>query len=86
MTLQQEINSEAAYAYMAIMRLLAQVMTMIWGAIQGRNYRLVTAATLPATTWTSVPGDVPATAGTASKTVTIGSVPGGTFFQVELVP
>jgi hypothetical protein len=60
-------------------------LTITWRAIPGRTYRLVRTGSFPATTWDPVPGDVPATAGTAAKSVTIDSAPGGTFFQVEIV-
>lgn len=56
-----------------------------WRTIPGRSYRLVRSGTLPAAQWTAVPGDVQATGVTATKSVALGSSPGGDFYQVELI-
>ncbi len=60
-------------------------LTITWRSIPGEIYRLVSSDTVPAAQWNDIPGDVPATSGTASKSVTIGTTPGGTYFQVEQV-
>jgi hypothetical protein len=56
-----------------------------WRSIPGQTYRLVSADTLPATSWTPVAGNVDATGATASKMVSITASPGSLFLRVELV-
>ncbi len=58
---------------------------IIWRAIPGGSYRLLQSGSLPAAQWTAVPGVVEAAGVTATKSIAIEAMSGGSFFKVELI-
>lgn len=59
--------------------------TILWHAVPGTTYRLVSATTLPATEWSPVPGEVTSTGSTASQTIVLTPDVSASFLRVELV-
>jgi hypothetical protein len=59
--------------------------TILWRAVAGNTYRLISAPTLASTEWTPLSGEVTATGDTASQTLPIVPEISTSFLRVELV-
>lgn len=61
------------------------VFTITWDSAPGKQYRVVTSPSVPATSWTQV-ATVPSGGATTSYSPAISSSPGMSFYQVEVLP